>query len=250
MSAIPSWLSFTVLAAIVAIVRLAAHMLWPRSSAAQPAAAPARNGSGLFLWIAVVCALAFVALTTALLTGAAITTLDTWVRGSVGLLHDHAFVQAGVFITSFGDAETLIAVTVVSAGWLWAGGRHHVTRGLLVSALGSQLTTYTLKYTIGRERPDFEVFASAVTPSFPSAHATGAVAVYGFITFALARELPSRARFEVMFWGSSFIALLAASRVILGVHFLSDVVGGLLVGMFWLVAGRAVARYCCSRTGV
>src|SRR5699024_1031856 len=121
--------------------------------------------------------------------------------------------------------------------WLWLRRQRRTAYGLVTSALGAQLSVYALKYTINRPRPPFEAFAHAASPSFPSAHATAAVAVYGFIIYALTRTQPQRLRRECRFWGSCGIALLAASRVIIGVHYLSDVLAGLLIGSCWLALG-------------
>ncbi len=152
------------------------------------------------------------------------------------------------FITSLGNVETLVAVTLVTMGFLWAHARRHYIPGLLLSIVGSQTITYIGKYAIARDRPDFITFASASTPSFPSAHATGAIAVYGFIIYAIARDLSGdKRRFELAYWGSVLILSIAASRVILSVHYASDIFAGLLVGGFWLISGFALTEYLRER---
>lgn len=240
MAPIPSWQSLALLAVIAVIARFAAGRVWLHDIGTRP-------GDGLsqlrLVWLATACVVALTALTAALLAGAWVARIDRQIRTWVQALHDDAFVQLSIFITSMGDFEALLAVTIVTAGLLWAHGRHRDVAGLAVSALGSQAATYILKYAIGRPRPEFETFASAMTPSFPSGHATGAVAVYGFVVYAVARRLPRRARFEVTFWGAAFIVLVAATRLILGVHYASDVMAGLLLGAFWLIAGCYTARH-------
>lgn len=244
MTPVPSWQSFTVLAVITAIAWLVARQIWQRTLTAptnsQPHAdtSPRRPAA-----VAGLCALALaLALLIAALVTGALDTVDGNIRAGVQILYDDALVRASTFVTSLGDSGTLVAVALVAAGLLGSFGRYREIKGLAVSVMGSQLTTYTLKYAIGRERPEFESFATAVTPSFPSAHATGAAAVYGFIIYTIARRLPPRARFEAVFWGSCFVLLLAATRVIIGVHYLSDVIAGLLIGAFWLIAGRITCR--------
>lgn len=230
---VPAWQSFIIVALVIAMAWLIAHGL--RMATAR--AAVHKSQPTRWLWLAAGCTVAFLLLTAALLGGTAVAGLDAQVRTAVRMLYADGFVQAGVFITAFGDTASLMAVTATATGLLWALARRPVALGLVVSALGSQLTTYVLKYAIGRQRPVFEAFAHASTPSFPSAHAAGAMAVYGFLTYAVARELSPPLRAEVAFWGGTFVALLAASRVVLGVHFLSDVVAGLLVGLGWLALG-------------
>ena len=113
---------------------------------------------------------------------------------------------------------------------------------------GSQLTTWIGKYAIARPRPEFILGVQAVSPSFPSAHATGSCAVYGFIAYALVRHVKhARRRFEVSYWTAVLVLLIAFSRVFLGVHFLSDVTAGLVVGGFWLLVGVALAEVMARR---
>src|SRR5699024_6686144 len=132
---------------------------------------------------------------------------------------------------------------VVVAGLIWSRGHPRAFVGFLLSVLGSLATTYSAKFAIARQRPVFDTFASAVTPSFPSGHATSAVAVYGFIIYVITRELSGhRLRFEIRYWGIAFILFLAATRVILSMHYTSDVIAGLLVGTCWLLLGCAWAR--------
>ncbi len=69
------------------------------------------------------------------------------------------------------------------------------------------------------------------------------MAVYGFLAFLIARTLPAtRSRFEAGFWAAILIALIGFSRMILGLHYASDVAAGFLVGLFWLLAGFALAE--------
>ena len=96
--------------------------------------------------------------------------------------------------------------------------------------LGAQLTTYVGKFAVGRDRPEFLDIAEAQFASFPSGHTTGAMAVYGFIAYAMARDLPFRVQFELAYWTGIVVLLVGFSRLLLGVHFLTDVLGGLLVG--------------------
>lgn len=242
MATIPSWQSLTVLLVLAVLGHFAAHWLWQQrqASCAPPESGCSRRHLGIGAGL---CALLFACLTTALLGSDAVTAFDTHVRTLVSALHDNAFVQFCLFITSAGNSAALVAVTLVTLGLLWTQSRQHAMVGLLLSVLGAQATTYIAKYAIGRERPPFEAFAQALTPSFPSAHATGAVAVYGFIVHVIAHPLPpTRVRFEITYWGTLFVLLLAASRVVIGVHYVSDVIAGLLVGLFWLFVGCSVTR--------
>ena len=154
-----------------------------------------------------------------------------------------------LWITDLGAGPTLAAVALVATGFLWAGRRLAFIMPLWLAFLGSQLTTYVGKLAVGRDRPEFLDVASADFASFPSGHTTGAMAVYGFIAYAIARDLPSfRLQFETAYWTGVLILLVGFSRLFLGVHFLTDVLAGFLVGGFWLIAAFALAELARSRS--
>lgn len=203
--------------------------------------------SGLALTLMVALALYLIVLGGGLLEdlfeGQELTQFDHHVNQALAVVRDPELLRLAGSITALANLETLVAITLVSIGFLWAHRRYSYIPGLLLAVIGSQTITYIGKYAIDRDRPDFLTFATASTPSFPSGHATGAIAVYGFIIYALARDIPGvRARFELGYWGGALIALIAASRAVLSVHFASDIAAGLLVGAFWLLAGFALTE--------
>jgi membrane-associated phospholipid phosphatase len=77
------------------------------------------------------------------------------------------------------------------------------------------------------------------------------MAVYGFLAFAIARDLPTvRQRFEVAYWTAVLIGMIGLSRIVLGVHFVTDVTGGFLVGAFWLLIGFTIAEWSSPQAAV
>jgi membrane-associated phospholipid phosphatase len=154
-----------------------------------------------------------------------------------------------LWITELGGSAALIAVAAVATGFLWAHGRSLFVPGLWLTFAGSQATTYFGKFLVGRARPEFVTEVVLLSPSFPSGHATGALAVYGFVAYALARDRGGlRLRFELTFWTLVLAALVGLSRVFLSVHYASDVAAGFLVGGFWLLAGFALTEYLRQRS--
>jgi membrane-associated phospholipid phosphatase len=154
-----------------------------------------------------------------------------------------------MWVTDLGAQPALVAVSIVSTGFLWADRRPGYILPLWVTIAGAQATTWVGKFGFDRARPDFLTPETAFSPSFPSAHATGAVAVYGFIAYAIARDMTSpRQRFEIAFWTGVLVSTIAGSRVFLTVHFASDVAAGILVGCFWLLAGFTIAEFMKLRS--
>lgn len=225
---------------------------WPRFSAWLQARFSLEESTGLPLTLMFLLAayLSFLGagLVEDLFEGDELTQIDQHINATLGIMRDPAFVDLFAWITRLANNETLSAITLVTIGFLWAHGRACYIPGLLVAIAGSQAITWIGKFAIDRPRPEFITFATAASPSFPSAHATGAIAVYGFIAYAIARDLPNpQSRFELAFWSSALIALIAFSRMVLSVHFASDIAAGLLVGGFWLLAGFALTEFLRKR---
>ncbi|NBB82305.1 MAG: phosphatase PAP2 family protein [Alphaproteobacteria bacterium] len=163
-------------------------------------------------------------------------------------LRHPAVVRVFAWITRVGDTVTLVTAALVATGFLLARGPRAFVLPIGVTVLGAQVTTWGGKYLFDRSRPEFLYEVTAASPAFPSGHATGAAAVYGFIAYVLVRDLETAAaRHAVGFWIAYGVALIAASRLLLNVHWPSDVAVGLLVGGFWLLAGISVAELLRAR---
>ena len=171
---------------------------------------------------------------------------DRAVNDSFKPYRETYLVDVFAWITDLGGSPALIAVALVATGFLWADRRPRFIPPLWITFAGAHATTYLGKFGFARERPEFLTEVTALTPSFPSGHATGSLAVYGFVAYAIARDLPVpalRARFELAFWTMLLIACVGFSRMFLSVHYASDVAAGFLVGGFWLLVGFAVYEY-------
>lgn len=204
--------------------------------------------TGLPLTLIVIAALYIAALlgglVEELLEAEELVRLDEGINRLIGPIRTDAMITAFIWITDFGGSVALIAVVLVTTGLLWAHCRRLMIAPLWLTFIGSQITTFAGKYVLLRQRPEFVTEISAFTPSFPSGHATGAMAVYGFIAYIVARDLmTTRQRFEMTYWTAVLICLIGFSRVLLGLHYASDVAAGFLVGGFWLLLGFALAEH-------
>lgn len=167
--------------------------------------------------------------------------LDPW-RGSplVGV-----FLQ----ITVMGAGPTLTVVSVVATASFWSFGRPHLIVPLWATVIGAEVTTWIGKYAIARHRPISFTALHATSPGFPSGHATAAMALYGFLAYALARDLTGRcSRLETVFAAATLVLAIDVSRIFLSVHYTTDVVAGNLVGAFWLMVGFALAEWWRERS--
>jgi membrane-associated phospholipid phosphatase len=151
-----------------------------------------------------------------------------------------------LWVTTLGTGAALFGMAATATGFLWASRQTQLILPLWVTFIGAQASVWTLKYRIARSRPEFLLdVATAASPSFPSAHATGSVATLGFIAYAIGRSTPDRTavRYGTALCAVALVVAIDASRVVLGVHFGSDVIGGFLLGGAWLAAGIAIAEH-------
>ena len=108
----------------------------------------------------------------------------------------------------------------------------------VVAGAGSLAMTIAVKGLVGRNRPPL---AEAVPPfessaSFPSGHSLNAIVIIGIVVYSLVLTLKARwARVVTIVVGTAYALAVGLSRVYLGHHWLSDVIGAWLLGLAWLL---------------
>jgi undecaprenyl-diphosphatase len=144
-------------------------------------------------------------------------------------------------LTALGSAPVVVILAVIAAAYAVASGRPRIVLALLWAPLAFLLDT-TVKQLVHHPRPTVAMIAVPPDYSFPSGHAVAASALY--VTLALVAagaERRAGPRRLLIASGVAVALLVAWSRVYLGVHYLSDVVGGFVLGTAGaMVAARAV----------
>lgn len=146
--------------------------------------------------------------------------------------------------------QTLI-IPVVIVAFLWGLGLHWEAVAALVAAISSAAINGLVKTLIQRPRPAanlVHVFRILNSYSFPSGHVMFYVVFFGFLfflAFVLLKPSPLRAAILVFF--GLLIALIGVSRIYMGQHWASDVLGAYLLGSLTLVANIAFYRWGKSR---
>jgi membrane-associated phospholipid phosphatase len=145
--------------------------------------------------------------------------------------------DALTLVTDLGETVTVVVVAIVVAIVDFRRTRNRwVAPFLLAVILGDKLLTEAVKQLVDRARPTIEAVAATLGPSFPSGHTSTAAASWAAFALVAGR-----------WWGrSSWPALaglavgiavgVAASRVLLDVHWLTDVLAGLALGWAWFAA--------------
>lgn len=143
------------------------------------------------------------------------------------------------------------ATVILFAAWLWWKHEHFFFWSWLGTNAGGELVQRVLKLTVHRHRPQYAAaFLHGQSYSFPSGHSMGSMICYTMLAFLLARVLGwDRTRKIPMYIGTTLlIVAIGCSRVYLGVHYPSDVLGGFTAGLAWTVACITVINLVHHRT--
>lgn len=139
------------------------------------------------------------------------------------------------FITNFCSSFGIILSIILFSLFLIYKNKKQYLCSFISSCVLSSLSILILKNIYKRERPLLSVYLED-SFSFPSGHSVMAVALYGFIIYFIISQIKNIIIKRIVFIiGFIFILLIGLSRLYLGVHYFSDVIGGFLVGLIWLI---------------
>lgn len=152
--------------------------------------------------------------------------------GWVGVLHA---------ISWLGRPPTLWVATGIGVVVTWRHGARRLTTFLVATTLGGGVLSTAVKVLVDRPRPEVDhPIVTAFGKSFPSGHALSSTVVFGALLLAFLPMVRGRHRHLAVGLVVVLVLAIGSSRVLLGVHFLSDVLAGYLLGLAWLLAATAV----------
>ena len=167
--------------------------------------------------------------------------LDRQIYEALYAGHRPALLIAARIFTALGDPTVLIGAGIVTAAGLWVAGHRHLPWALAAIVLIGRALSEAQKYWIGRARPELEPHLVVVkTSSFPSGHATSSMVFYTAV--ALTLTAGTRWRPPAVAAAVLLSLLIGLSRVMLGVHWPSDVIGGWSFGLLWVLLTLRLAE--------
>ncbi|BFU43529.1 phosphatase PAP2 family protein [Krasilnikovia sp. MM14-A1004] len=152
------------------------------------------------------------------------------------LVAPHPAVVSGLTeVSSFGGRPFMLPLVVLAVLVLLIRRRTRLAIYLVVAGAGALLLDPSLKTLVGRLRPIVDVpVAAAPGNSFPSGHALGSMVVYGALLLVFLPAVRRRGRPYLAGAAAVTVVAIGFSRTALGVHYLSDVLAGWLLGAAWL----------------
>jgi undecaprenyl-diphosphatase len=197
---------------------------------------PPRYSNAIWIVLAVVSLVLFLLLAVVVSTHSVghptIVAIDRATQGSISAAVHPSIARTALFFTYLANAQFLIIAQVVLLIVLFLLRRKELSFFLVGSLIIGELASISIKDILARGRPDELLYiVSRSGYSFPSGHALAATIFYGFVGYSLVRLLKVRWQKDlVVILSAILILLIGFSRIVLGVHWLSDVVGGLLLG--------------------
>lgn len=173
----------------------------------------------------------------ALLHSEAVRGVDRAAWEYAGTMSSPAWVAAMVLVS---DLHGTVGILVLAAACAWAWrhfGHPDACVRLLVAVPAGMVLNVLVKAAIARVRPDWALVDLPRSFSFPSGHVAEATVFYGALAIeaaALRASAVRRAAFALA--AAAMVAIVACSRIVLGVHFLSDCIGAFVESVLWLAA--------------
>ncbi len=170
--------------------------------------------------------------------------IDQYVHALVSPLQTIAWSRIWLWVSVFGSTAGIIAGLVVIT--IVFCHRPDIITRVWIALLGSTLSGSYIKEWVHRARPESLPWLQPITNSFsfPSGHANSSMVFYGFLALLLFVHAPTKLRkMFALIVPAIFIVLIGFSRIALNYHYVSDVLGGFLLGGFWLTFSLSFPLY-------
>ena len=210
-----------------------------------------RRRIAVLLGVAVVCSVAFAALAATLIAHGWASSFDQSVIGFVRNIRAPWLTVLMWAASLPGDPPVIAPLTLIATLVLFAWGWRPGAVLLLLTMVGEAVAQTAVSVAFARHRPPiaFALIQLPTTLSFPSGHAWASLLLASVMGLVLWRTLPRHwsVRLAIVSMVTALAALVGASRVYLGVHWPTDVVGGWLMAVVSLVVAGAIYLWVVKR---
>ncbi len=198
-----------------------------------------------WIFAALLCLAVFVVLAINYLTNGPLIAVDVWLTNALFGVRSDAGVRVMIALTFLASSLATIFVIGVTSCVLFIRKQWRTAVVMLGGLVATQAFTYVAKILFHRDRP-LEVLRAVAEDSFsfPSGHATSAAFVAGILVYLFIRsgKRSSKEGFCAVLLGLLFIVAIDFSRLYLGVHYLTDVVAGNMVGILGVLVTVGVLK--------
>lgn len=243
--------ALTVWAFILLLALLAGDLAWQRSARLKVAAMAGgrragvmRRSTGLLLVAGASLLFAGLAFAVALGDPGRIAAIDTELAEQMQAHVSPTLLATLATVTSLGSEAWITGASLLVLFVLLLRGEWWLSLIWAIAQLGLLPLTYGIKSVVERPRPlHGHGFVVEHGWSFPSGHAMGAMVFYGMLAYVALRLLPVRWHRAIIATCVLMVGVIGGSRIVLQVHYLSDVVAGYALGLAWLVICMAAAEW-------
>ncbi|AKP88748.1 phosphatase PAP2 family protein [Achromobacter ruhlandii] len=177
----------------------------------------------------------FLALAAAVTRPGRVVEFDSALASALSMSMGDSLLWLLSWFTTLGDRDFLAVIAVLMTATLLARRQWGLAAFCAAATAGGGLLNRLLKYAFERVRPEHDHgFVTALGWSFPSGHASAAMAVYGAACYLAWRLAPASWRLPGVALAAALVMAIGLSRVLLQVHFASDVVAGFAISFVWL----------------
>ncbi len=224
------WLPYAVAALVLLVLGAVAAARW-RGSSPGTAELLITSGALLAILAAIVLGLADGAT-----EGNGLASIDPPVWQWMVDHRSPALTGPAIFVTDIGSTVSMSVIAVGTIVFLLIKRRRGDALLVAVVAAGAGLLVTLGKATVGRQRPPADYrLVTETNESFPSGHALASAAILGVVLVVLLPSVRSRAaRIWIVVGVGLFVVAIGLSRLYLGVHWATDVIGGWVTGLAWL----------------
>lgn len=203
--------------------------------------------------LAVLAVTVFVELADEIGVGESLAHFDTELAESLGRHLSYDVLNAFSIVTVLGNRDVLTVLATLVAVALLLKKRWTLAGAWAAATAGGGLMNLVLKEIFARTRPVHEHgLVTETSFSFPSGHASGSMLIYSLLGYLLVRNTPKQWHIPIAIVMSALIIFVGSSRVILQVHYFSDVLAGYASAAAWValcIAGLEAVRWRTSPDG-